>query len=147
MDYTKDEDIPLVKGIDNVIRKLHCHFKLGIVTQNGLEVVSKKLREHHLEDYFSSIITIEKGFKIKPDPEGLLYCLNKLEVKPEEAVYIGDFPSDVKTAKAAGTHSISYLGGFGTKKKFKELPKEEYDYTVFIRKNKKILRLVSRLNQ
>ena len=38
----------------------------------------------------------------KPDPEGLLKCLNELGVKPEEAIYIGDSLFDYQASKAAG---------------------------------------------
>jgi len=148
IDYTKEKDIPLVQGIESIIRELaDSGSKLGIVTQNGYDVVMPKLKYHSLDHYFSSIVTIQDGFKVKPDPEGLLYCIKKLGVLPEESLYFGDFPSDVKTARAAGTHSVSYLNGYASKKKFNKLPKEEYSYTVFIKKPKEILQQVLLLNQ
>jgi HAD superfamily hydrolase (TIGR01509 family) len=138
--------VPLVKGIEPVIESLHVYHQLGIVTQNGKKVVENKLRQFNIDIYFDAIITYEDVARIKPHPDGLIRCLGELGAHADEAVYIGDMPSDVKTAKSAGTYSISYLGGYGTKQKFKELPAEEYSYTKFIKSPKEILRLVHDLD-
>lgn len=44
----------------------------------------------------------------KPDPEPLLLAAQKLGVKPEETVYIGDVENDLKAAHAAGMKVILY---------------------------------------
>jgi len=133
-------DVRLVHGIDEVIQKLDKEgYKLGIVTQNTKSVVRSKLEQCDLATCFNSIMTFEDVARIKPYPDGIIRCLFDLGIYSDEAVYVGDMPSDVMTAKAAGTGSISFLGGYGSMKKFKELPKEAYDYTVFIKKPKQIL--------
>lgn len=40
--------------------------------------------------------------KHKPDPEPLLICLDRLGIRAEDAIYIGDAPSDYLAAKRAG---------------------------------------------
>jgi len=49
--------------------------------------------------------------KAKPDADGLLLCCEKLRVKAEDGVYVGDSPSDGKAARAAGMKSIGVLWG------------------------------------
>ena len=49
--------------------------------------------------------------KAKPDADGLLLCCEKLGVKAEDGVYVGDSPSDGKAARAAGMKSIGVLWG------------------------------------
>jgi phosphoglycolate phosphatase-like HAD superfamily hydrolase len=43
----------------------------------------------------------------KPSPEGILQCLREMNVRPHEAVYIGDSPSDGRAALAAGCASVA----------------------------------------
>ena len=49
--------------------------------------------------------------KAKPQPDGLLLCCEKLSVRPEDSVYVGDSPSDGKAARAAGMRSVGVLWG------------------------------------
>ena len=44
----------------------------------------------------------------KPHPEPLLLTCRKLNIKPFQAVYIGDAPSDVRAAHTAGMRVIAY---------------------------------------
>ena len=137
------DNIPLFKGIDKVINTLHNQeFKLGIVTQNLSQIVIPKLNKFSLYECFNHIITAENKVKIKPDPDGLLTCILALEIEPNQAVYVGDLPSDVVTAIAAGTGSISHLNGYSTLEKFKELSEEEFNYTTFVENVEEILSIV-----
>jgi phosphoglycolate phosphatase len=47
----------------------------------------------------------------KPDPEGLLYALQRLEVQASSAVYVGDHPVDAETAARAGTAFVAVRTG------------------------------------
>jgi phosphoglycolate phosphatase-like HAD superfamily hydrolase len=47
----------------------------------------------------------------KPHPDGLLLCCERLAVRPENSVYVGDSPSDGKAARAAGMRSVGVLWG------------------------------------
>ena len=47
----------------------------------------------------------------KPDPEGLLLALDRLEVKPERALFCGDTVLDAGAAQNAGTRFAAVLNG------------------------------------
>ncbi len=47
----------------------------------------------------------------KPDPSGLLRLLAELAAPPDEAWMIGDSPTDVKTARAAGVRIVGVAWG------------------------------------
>jgi phosphoglycolate phosphatase len=47
----------------------------------------------------------------KPDPAGLLLLLDDLEVRPEEAVLVGDSSVDVHTGRAAGVPTVGVTYG------------------------------------
>lgn len=65
--------------------------------QYEIDVVSKGI-----DKYMATAILANDTKKHKPDPEPLLACLEKLEIKPEEAIYIGDAYSDYQASKNAG---------------------------------------------
>jgi len=52
------------------------------------------------------VVTYEDYSNPKPHPEPLLVANRKLGIKPQEAVYVGDSPSDIASAKAANMKSI-----------------------------------------
>ncbi len=73
----------------------------------------RPLKETGLINFFEPIITGKDVEKRKPDPEGLLKCLNSLGVEANKAVYVGDTPTDIQAGKAAGMASVAVLSGAG----------------------------------
>ncbi|MBP5289766.1 MAG: HAD family hydrolase [Clostridia bacterium] len=51
----------------------------------------------------------------KPDPTGARLILDKLGIKPEEALYLGDTEIDMETANRAGIPAAGVLWGYRTK--------------------------------
>lgn len=86
--------------------------KLGIVTSAQGEVI-EVLRAFGLAHYFDAIVTGSDVVRRKPDPEGLVKCLEMLGIDPGEALYVGDTPLDVDASRAAGTRSLGVLTGAG----------------------------------
>ena len=61
------------------------------------------------------VISADDVTQTKPDPEGILQALSRLDLKPEEVMVMGDHPYDVKAAKAAGVKAIvGTTHGFST---------------------------------
>jgi phosphoglycolate phosphatase len=54
----------------------------------------------------------------KPEPDGLLLALERLEVDKSEAVYVGDTLIDAETARRAGVPFVAVLSGFVLKEQF-----------------------------
>lgn len=85
---------------------------LEMFYQAGIKqaVVSAKTREQYEIDVVSKGIPKDMSTAVlagdtkkhKPDPEPLLECIRRLGIAPEEAIYIGDAPSDYQAAKNAG---------------------------------------------
>jgi len=61
-----------------------------------------------LETYFKVIIVAgENSIPPKPDPAPFRLCLQELNIKPSEAVYVGDdYRIDVCGAQDAGLHAV-----------------------------------------
>jgi len=105
------EDVALIDGARELLDALHARgVATGIVTSGSRDRVLRELDTHRFafqECVFGCDVT-EK----KPHPEGLLLCLDRLRVVPDEAVYVGDSPEDVAMARAAGVYSIAVPGGY-----------------------------------
>ena len=71
---------------------------LGIVS-NFPQTLPDLCRQVGIADYFNFIITSEEVGISKPDPRILHIALQKAQVKPNEAVYVGDHPFDILCAK------------------------------------------------
>lgn len=72
-------------------------------------VSSKKRRQYEidfiaqgLDRYMSAAVLEEDTPNHKPDPEPLILCLERLGATADEALYVGDTPSDCLAAHAAG---------------------------------------------
>lgn len=64
------------------------------------------------KDCFDVIQGQEPDIAIKPSPEGGFRILEKLRIRPEEALYLGDTATDMKTGKALGAFTVGALWGF-----------------------------------
>ncbi len=92
----------LYEGFEEVLEK----FK-----EKGIQqaLVSSKLREQYaidvvskgIDQYMAAVILEDDTSFHKPHPEPLLKCLEKLNLKAEEVLYIGDAYSDYEAAKNA----------------------------------------------
>ncbi|NTW13877.1 MAG: HAD family hydrolase [Candidatus Moranbacteria bacterium] len=90
------------------IETLGSLYLLGIVTSRVRSSVFEAPRLAELESYFKVTVTFEDTENHKPSPDPLLLAVNRLGVRPEESVYVGDTESDVRAARAAGMKIVLY---------------------------------------
>ena len=90
-------------GCRAALGRLGCRFRLGVVT-NGIDRVQRaRLAASRLARYFEVVVTSEACGFAKPDPRILEAALGALELRPREAVYVGDDVAvDGGAARAAG---------------------------------------------
>lgn len=81
-------------GIIDILEGLKArHIPIGMVTGKGPKSLAITLEQLGLEHYFDAI---ETGSPLRPNkPECLRNVLEKLGLSPNEAVYIGDAPTDI----------------------------------------------------
>jgi phosphoglycolate phosphatase len=87
-------------------------YRLGCVTNKASRFTLPLLRDLGIHDEFEIIIAGDTLAKKKPDPLPLLHAAEKLGVKPEKALMIGDSQSDVKAARAAGFQIVCMSYGY-----------------------------------
>jgi HAD superfamily phosphatase len=88
--------------------------ELGIFTGRTREELDYTLERLRLRSYFTKSVTMDDVRRQKPDPEGLLRLLGKLD--PRRAVYLGDNVDDALASKRARVPFFGVLPGGGTPK-------------------------------
>ena len=111
LEHFAEEEVAVIDGARELVDALHARgLATGIVTSGSRDRVIRELGTHGFafhECVFGSDVK-EK----KPHPEGLLLCLQRLQIAAQGAVYVGDSPEDVQMAKAAGVYAIAVPGGY-----------------------------------
>jgi len=102
------EPPPMIKNAEKVVDILHKKYLLGIVTSRIKETVYESPELAKLQKHFKVAVSYQDTINHKPHPEPLLLAAKKLEVRPEECVYVGDVENDIKAGKDAGMKTILY---------------------------------------
>jgi len=104
-DYSDVELYPEVEETLQQLRKMG--LKIGIVT-NGLESDYRRvLQKVGLLDFFDVTVGIDTVGKMKPHRQIFLHALNKLEVSPNETLFVGDrLEEDYEGARRAGLRPL-----------------------------------------
>ena len=126
-------------GEDACLRSLKAAgMRLGIVT-NKSQAATESLMRTHLAPYGFEFVFANTGDEhlLKPDPFGTLQALSFFGVGPEEAVFVGDGETDVRTAASAGTECIAVLWGHRSREQL-----EKAGATVFARSFEELGRIL-----
>ncbi len=112
----KESETSIFKGIDNLILKLYeKKLKLAILTNNNSSYADEVLDKFNLSKFFGTIIGFNDVSEVKPNPEGILKILEKWNIKPSEALFIGDMTTDIESGKAAHVKTICVASGLAQK--------------------------------
>lgn len=81
--------------------------RIGLITNGYTKFQTDNFRALGIEDYFDAILISEQEGLRKPDRRIFDKALERLEVRAEEAVFIGDHPlNDVEAASRAGLRGV-----------------------------------------
>ena len=80
--------------------------KLGIYTGKARRSYEISCRHLNLDSFFDAAVTGDDVARPKPDPEGLVKALAWLQLRPDEAVYVGDSDADIEAGIRAGMGTI-----------------------------------------
>lgn len=107
-----DELVRPLEGIEEILTWLREKgIKTGIVTSKSRWLAERGLKICGLDHYFDCMIAADDVENPKPAAEPVLRCLEKLEVKQNEAVYVGDSPYDIEAGKNAGVLTVAVCTG------------------------------------
>ena len=95
------EHAPLREECISVIKDLHPHWRLGIVSSGSHGRVMGDLQRTGLDAHMEVVVTGQDVEERKPSPEGIHQALGRLGVPASQSVYVGDTPIDHQTALSA----------------------------------------------
>lgn len=102
---------PFAGAADTIAELSRLGVALAIVTSRHRESTLRGMQLCGLSEYFTCIVTPEDVRNAKPHPEPVNQALERLGVKPEDAIFIGDSPHDITAGRAAGTRTAAVLWG------------------------------------
>ena len=82
---------------------------VGICSLNCEDACRIALDSHDLGEHVACVVGRDTVETFKPDPESLLAAVERLGVRPERTLFVGDSERDAETADRAGTR-FAYVG-------------------------------------
>lgn len=106
------EHTKLLPDVPEVLTELHKRNIKLAVASNKLGKFSRAIFEHfQLQKYFAVIVGDGDVANNKPDPEMIYFVLDKMDLKKEEVIFVGDSVIDIQTAKNAGIKIFAIPSG------------------------------------
>jgi len=97
----------LMDGARDVLRSLQGKYKIGMITNGRTLIQYGKIDQLGIRDDFDTILVSEEAGVKKPDPRIFAIACERLEVRPEECIFVGDHPvNDIEGAHQTGMSTI-----------------------------------------
>jgi len=104
----------LIDSAAEAVRESASRMTVGLISDTGYSpgrTLVRVLESHDLRSHFQAFSFSNETGVLKPNPEAFLTILRGLDVKPGDAVHIGDLEdTDIAGAKAIGMKAIKYIG-------------------------------------
>jgi len=102
-----EQSAPLIEGVDETLLGLRKKgYQLGVVTSGSRSRVCREVQQSVLKDAFAIVICNEDIVNKKPDPEGLMLAMRKLNVEASECAYVGDAPEDIEMGRRGNVLTV-----------------------------------------
>ena len=101
-------------GVVSGLKQLHERgLALAVVTSKQSDSARLILEASGLSRYFTTVIGVNDTALPKPHPDPALLALERLEVAPRAAVFVGDTVHDLATAQAVPMRTVAVTYGVG----------------------------------
>jgi len=117
------EHTMLLPSVPQTLQRLHKHaYQMGIVSNNRRYRIEAVLQKERISHRFRTIVGEEDVSHHKPEPQGLLTAIKRLNGIPARSIYVGDSTVDAETARRANVPFVAVLSGITSREAF-----ERYD--------------------
>jgi len=107
----------LLPGVLDTLRALkETRLKIGLCTINSEKSTNYILKRFKIAEFFDAVISRDKVKYVKPNTEHLKATLKALEVKPEDALVVGDSVSDTECARELQAIAVGLPSGVSSSK-------------------------------
>ena len=103
----------LVPNVIEMLTHLKGRYPMAVVSARDEKGTMRFLNQFDLANYFDVVVTGQSAGRTKPYPDPILLAAQRMNVKPEECLMIGDTTVDVRAGKSAGAQTVGVLCGFG----------------------------------
>ena len=118
-DLVMVDNTRLYDGVLKELEKLRNNkILLGIVTTKYHYRIEQILEKNNAMNVINVIVGGDDVINEKPDPEGLLAAIEKLNIRKNQVLYVGDSIVDAKTAQSAGVDFVAVLTGMTEREEF-----------------------------
>jgi HAD superfamily hydrolase (TIGR01509 family) len=107
MEQRYREQLPLVDGAVEAVRRLADRWQLGLASSSNRPLIDLALELMGVTDLFRATVSSEEVARGKPAPDVYLEAARRLGVSPGNAVAVEDSASGIRSAKAAGMGVIA----------------------------------------
>lgn len=111
--YALDVALRPFPGVVETLDALRAEgLQLAVVTSKATWGATGELTRARLLDRFATVVGWHDSVRHKPEPEPLIVAMERLRIDdPGTVAYVGDAPSDVRAARAAGCRAIGATWG------------------------------------
>jgi len=100
--YVGALEFEVLEGVTETLRRWQARGLALAVVANWDFSLHRHLRRHGLDHFFAAVVVAGEIGAPKPDPAPFLVALERLGVRPERSVHVGDDANDEAGAAAAG---------------------------------------------
>ena len=109
--------VTLYEGIPEMLKALKDRgIHLAVLSNKPDRQTVKVVKEIFGDNIFDYAQGQKDGIRRKPEPDGVWYLMEQMQVSKEECLYIGNSEVDAATGKNAGLKTIGVLCGFRDRK-------------------------------
>ena len=103
---------PFPHVVDSLERFARAGIAMGVCTSKAGALTRQLLAELDLTRHFAAVAGGDDVPARKPDPSHVMHVLERMGVNADDAIYVGDSETDVKTARAANLPVILVTFGY-----------------------------------
>lgn len=119
-DRVCENETSILPNVAAVLRILHVKgHRIGVCTNKSTRFANRILQRLGLLRYITVVAGPDLAGARKPDPRHLLFTLRELGAAVEGALFIGDMPIDVETARRARCHVAVIASGSSSREELK----------------------------
>lgn len=101
------EELPLIPGARDAVERLAARWPLGLASSSNRPLIDAALELAGLVVFFQATVSSEEVARGKPAPDVYLEAARRLGVPAERCSAVEDSDSGIRSAKAAGMHTIA----------------------------------------
>ncbi|MGI5183691.1 HAD-IA family hydrolase [Dactylosporangium sp. CA-152071] len=112
--YRLAHRVRVYDGVPEMLGELRANrIRLAVATGKSGSRARSLICILQLHDYFDAVVGSDEVPRPKPAPDIVLEALRRIDVAPEAAMMVGDAPTDLASAQAAGVVAVAATWGEG----------------------------------